>query len=904
MPEILQSLIGQEIGGYTIQSKIGSGGYGTVYLAVKEDLGKRYQTAIKYVVMPEPEYYEEVLQQFNYNKVLAENHFTKIVEDISSEINTLLDLNKKDNRYIVAYYDHAIRKTPDPLMFEIFIRMEYLVPLNKYIRSNGMTLADVIQLGMDIGEALVLCHSNGVMHRDIKEANIFVSESGHFKLGDFGVAKTLMTVTKAASMKGTASYMAPEIYQREPYDMTVDIYSLGIVLYRLLNNLRMPFLPDYPTPIRPEDIDWADTRRLKGEIPPLPFFARNALGEIILKACAVREMRFRNADELKELLAGFLATLTEDEKNRLVVSPAANNRDTRTPHTPNNPGTPIMNASNTPNTHSTTAPINSGSNAMYIPGASVPPTPGTSAPNTPGATAGVLGPAGANPFTEFAQNSANPNTSGLTESIGVRGHQNISPVNNQNPAIASPQPIPVKVKKPVSTGTKVKIILFSVLALAVAAGGYIGYLLLTNPLTSFKKSIESGDFVQAIAVYDKNIRGDAQKSKDVSTFIKSRAETVANDYLASTIEYDDALSRLQELENLQILSSAEIGPFLMQINEMRTSRSAYENAQRLISSNEFATAIVELRKVIQADGNYANAQTQLVNAVSSYKEAILTELASYDINKAYADAISKLNGALQVVPNDADILNKINDYHVKITAEQKARIDELIGEANKLVADSQAYEQAVATLTNALTQYPGNASLQAAIQNVTSDHIKHIVGQADALAIEKKYEDAIAVLESGASLYPGDATLEERMAGYREYLPEYLKNLNFLSETNGVENWDIAKNSDNLGNIYINGGLLFEYENARRTYFTNSKYSRFKGKIVLENYSKNESGISKIVVYSDGKVVYVSPGITQNVLPVKFDIDIAGCEQLSIELQDVSGWGIKLGVVDAAFYKE
>ena len=99
-------LIGQQIQGYTMMQKLGRGGYGTVYLGVKEDLGKQYKTAMKHISMPEAEGYEAVLQDYGYEKAAAHAHLEKMAETVAAEINTLLELSKKDNRHIVAYYDH------------------------------------------------------------------------------------------------------------------------------------------------------------------------------------------------------------------------------------------------------------------------------------------------------------------------------------------------------------------------------------------------------------------------------------------------------------------------------------------------------------------------------------------------------------------------------------------------------------------------------------------------------------------------------------------------------------------------------------------------------------------------------------------------------------------------------
>ena len=150
---------------------------------------------------------------------------------------------------------------------------------------------------------MVSCHSQNIIHRDIKDDNIFIGADNTYKLGDFGVSKLLNDRSRAESMKGTPNYIAPEVYLgKEKYDNTVDLYSLGIVLYRLLNKLRFPFLPDYPDSYDSNDEEQAFEKRIKGEIPNLPINAKNELGQVILKAISNRKDRFNSADEFLKAL--------------------------------------------------------------------------------------------------------------------------------------------------------------------------------------------------------------------------------------------------------------------------------------------------------------------------------------------------------------------------------------------------------------------------------------------------------------------------------------------------------------------------------------------------------------------------------------------------------------------------
>ena len=124
--------------------------------------------------------------------------------------------------------------------------MELLTSLLDYSEEHEITEQTVIKLGTDILTALEVCQKYHVVHRDIKPENIFVSATGDFKLGDFGIARTIEKTTFGMSKKGTYPYMAPEIYQGKESDILVDMYSLGLVMYRMLNDNRLPFFPGIP----------------------------------------------------------------------------------------------------------------------------------------------------------------------------------------------------------------------------------------------------------------------------------------------------------------------------------------------------------------------------------------------------------------------------------------------------------------------------------------------------------------------------------------------------------------------------------------------------------------------------------------------------------------------------------
>ena len=150
----------------------------------------------------------------------------------------------KGNRSIVNIEDYQVVESDDGLRFYIVIRMELLTSLTSYSSKNTLSQNDIIRMGIDICDALIICEKHSVVHRDIKPENIMIHSDGAFKLGDFGVAKQLSKTT-VSTIAGTEGFMAPEISKGQEYSHTADIYSLGILLYYYLNNKKMPFVaPD------------------------------------------------------------------------------------------------------------------------------------------------------------------------------------------------------------------------------------------------------------------------------------------------------------------------------------------------------------------------------------------------------------------------------------------------------------------------------------------------------------------------------------------------------------------------------------------------------------------------------------------------------------------------------------
>ena len=298
--------------GWTIVRKLGSGSFGTVYqIERKDEYGICERSALKVISVPQsPEDMKEILDE-GMNDREASTYFNAVMRDIVREIAVMVET--KSCEHIVRYEAHKVIAHEDGIGGDILIRMELLTSLPEYRRTHEMDESVVVRMGMELADALVYCEKKGLIHRDIKPQNIFVSENGTFKLGDFGIARRMQRTT-GASRKGTEDYMAPEVYLRRHYGTTVDIYSLGLVMYKYANYGRLPFLPLPPTPPSFDDREQSLQNRMNGTPLPPPAEASEDLSAIILKACAYDpQKRYRSAGDLK---ADLVAALQREKINQ------------------------------------------------------------------------------------------------------------------------------------------------------------------------------------------------------------------------------------------------------------------------------------------------------------------------------------------------------------------------------------------------------------------------------------------------------------------------------------------------------------------------------------------------------------------------------------------------------------
>ena len=225
---------------------------------------------------------------------------------VKDEIETMVTLRSE---YLVECLNYRIEEVfnrkGERIGYDFLIRMNEYEPFSEFLREEEYDPNELcVQLARDIGGALCVLHSNGILHRDIKPENIFIDNSSgerRFRLGDFGVSKRIGDMS-GLTTTGTLNFMAPESFKYYEYSYRSDIYNLGMTLYYILNDLRFPVFSEEESQ---SDFDYNTDCRLHGEKLPLPVYGSGELKKVVIKSCEANPKdRYKDISDMLNDLFG------------------------------------------------------------------------------------------------------------------------------------------------------------------------------------------------------------------------------------------------------------------------------------------------------------------------------------------------------------------------------------------------------------------------------------------------------------------------------------------------------------------------------------------------------------------------------------------------------------------------
>lgn len=272
----------------------------SVYTVKSEKSGQFY--VLKHISIPENQNQVDalILTGAAADRESAQAYYEQVVTDYREELEKLEELSASPN--VACFRSYEIKAKEDGVGFDLYLLAEHRTTLENHLAANALTQSDAVNLALDLCTALSELRAAGLIHRDVKPGNIYLNPQGHFMLGDLGIAQ--IDGLKYCSMpeRMISTYSAPELFElMATVNETVDLYAVGLILYRVYNGGHAPF-EDEKTSAK-----GADKLRISGQELPAPMFADYEIAEIIRKACAYKpEDRYQTPDEMKQAFVDYM----------------------------------------------------------------------------------------------------------------------------------------------------------------------------------------------------------------------------------------------------------------------------------------------------------------------------------------------------------------------------------------------------------------------------------------------------------------------------------------------------------------------------------------------------------------------------------------------------------------------
>lgn len=446
-----------------------------------------------------------------------------------------------------------------------------------------------------------------------------------------------------------------------------------------------------------------------------------------------------------------------------------------------------------------------------------------------------------------------------------------------------------KEKKKLSKGKLIAIlILVAVIAVAAVAG--VLYMKWYNsPEQQYQRALESGNddaAEQIISEYE-----ELRDSEAIADTLNTKLEELDRSFLEGTIEYSAVIAELDRIQSQGITGTQErLNSVRSNIEALNASRVAYKTAESFFSTENYAEAIEQYKKVIADDPNYSDAAAKIESCYNNYRNKVLAEAESMVAGGSYSSAISLLESALSVLPNDAKIQENIILYQSKLAA---LEISDALANA-AASAEAGDYAKAIRDIESHYKANPDDYQLSTRYAEYTKAYEDQIIAAVDSLAAARKYDEAIEQIKSAQSLLPDSQVLKDKLAALESSKPTALSNLGTL---NGGWNWNEGTPEDPFGNNY-SGSINFtiqsnhEWGSGSKTiyaeYRLDGKYALLTGNLIPYT-SINENSTYQVLVYTDDgssnfQLVYTSPEIGRKTDSTPFEAPIAGAKFVKITI--------------------
>lgn len=354
----------------------------------------------------------------------------------------------------------------------------------------------------------------------------------------------------------------------------------------------------------------------------------------------------------------------------------------------------------------------------------------------------------------------------------------------------------------------------------------------------FATYLSENAYEDAITQYNEKIAGNAELEMEAAECIKIYMENTTTGILAGDYTEKEAKVRNTTAEKIYTSTNCEISEYdtlTDNIEQALNSKVAYESGVSLLASQNYIDAIAEFDKVLENDCNYSDAMQQRTNAIDSYKAKVVGDADACVAENDYPGAIDILKKAVEVLPEDSELLTKLNTSEKNYIA--------------KTLTDAEA----------AFTDYT-------------------------------KYEDALTIIRATLQYYPDDQSLTEKRDYYNSFAPVNLYDMKSVKGKAAAKEND----TDTYNNEYTKcfwvgyGNWAIWSDPTNIVYDLKGAYNTFSAKIYGRS-TKTDAGYYSVTIYGDGTKLYENAKVLDNAKAFDISVDVTGVSELSLVINKEDG---------------
>lgn len=459
--------------------------------------------------------------------------------------------------------------------------------------------------------------------------------------------------------------------------------------------------------------------------------------------------------------------------------------------------------------------------------------------------------------------------------------------SNVNYTVQKPKEQKPKREK-MSRGKKAKIIsiLIALALLALAIYGAVLYFF--GSAYSVKKEFDDGNYDNALAIYEANVKDDFIQGLFAKFSLEGQADQILTTFKNGEIEYEDAVSALECLQEMGFTHASDI---ITEITDENTANTAYDSANAYYEKGDYENAIKEYSKIPDSSEKYENAQTKLNELYPKYSQSVIQEAERLAGSQDYLAAISYIDVALSLVPDESANVAELNSTRATCLDHYKQAVLEDITS----LINEKKYTDAI-NLANEALEIDDNEDFQKVKATAETEYVKNISASVKGYLAKEDYVSAERTINSALGVLPDNAELKNLQQEVTAQTPVY-----FLDVCKPYSKDDYYYTEYVNGETFLMGGT--SYTNGftlgvtlggtnNAIFNLNNQYKSLS--FLVGHVDETDMGDAQIKIYLDG-VLKKEYNASAEALPQKMTIDLTGVNQLKIEVTDTNNWFPKYG---------